>query len=597
MTVALPKPTASLEPRASNLEVVRIELARARIMARAWSDTIPETRRTGLSAKFARTALEVFADEVAPSVHLSPPFAIAKGKLDATAQQLAAAMGRLAATLPITEGCNALTSLYTALLPSKERSSLGAFYTPAALTQRLLDLATEGGVDWKTARVLDPASGGGAFLLEAAAKIRASLAGSEPAFILAQLGTRLSGMELDPHAASLSQAALEIVHADLAHASGRDVPIFVKVCDTLEEQPNEVYDLVVGNPPYGRVRLTAAQRVRYARSLYGHANLYGVFTDIALRWTRPGGVIAYLTPASVLGGQYYAALRQLLAEEAPPVTIDFVHARKGVFEDVLQETLLALYRKGGDRTRFQVHYLNVDNERQARLTKNGKVGLPMDATAPWLAPREPAHVQLIAAAENLPSKLIDWGYEVSTGPLVWNRFKPQMRARAGRGLHPLIWAEAVTADGRFVFRADKKNHAPFFKPEKGDEWLIVDRSCVLVQRTTAKEQQRRLIAAELSQEFIETHGGVVIENHLNMVRATGAPKVSPAAVAAVLNSETVDQVFRCINGSVAVSAFELKAIPLPSVSAMAPIEQLIRQGATRVAIEKALSGLYGLETA
>lgn len=595
MNVALSKPNPLCKPKALDLEPIRIELARARIMARAWSETIPETRRTGNAARFARAALEIFAEEVAPGVKLSPPFAITKGKLDATAKQLADSMGRLAAALPITEGCNALTSLYTTLLPGKERSSLGAFYTPAALTRRLLDLATEGGVDWKTARVLDPASGGGAFLLEAAARMRASLAGSEPAFILAQLGTRLSGMELDPHAASLSQAALEITLADLARASGREVPVFVKVCDTLEEQAHAIYDLVVGNPPYGRVQLTAAQRVRYARSLYGHANLYGVFTDIALRWTRPGGVIAYLTPTSVLGGQYYAALRQLLAEEAPPVAIDFVHARKGVFEDVLQETLLALYQKGGARTRFQVHYLNVDSERQARLTKNGKVGLPADATAPWLAPREPAHVALIAAAEDLPSRLADWGYEVSTGPLVWNRFKQQMRARAGRGLHPLIWAEAVTADGRFVFRADKKNHAPFFKPEKGDEWLVVNRSCVLVQRTTAKEQQRRLIATELSQEFIETHGGVIVENHLNMVRAIGAPKVSPAAVAAVLNSETVDQVFRCISGSVAVSAFELEAIPLPPASAMAAIEQLVRQGATRAAIEKALRDVYGLK--
>ena len=345
------------------------------------------------------------------------------------------------------------------------------------------------------------------------------------------------------------------------------------------------------------LQLTSAQRTRYARSLYGHANLYGVFTDIALRWARPGGVIAYLTPTSVLGGQYYAALRKLLAKEAPPVAIDFVHARKGVFEDVLQETLLALYQKGGDRTRFQVHYLNVDNERQARLTKNGKVGLPSDAGAPWLAPREPAHVGLIAAAEGQSSRLSDWGYGVSTGPLVWNRFKPQMRARAGRGLHPIIWAEAVTADGRFIFRADRRNHAPFFKPEKGDDWLIVNRSCVLVQRTTAKEQQRRLIAAELSQDFIDTHGGVIVENHLNMVRAVGAPKVSPATVAAVLNSDTIDQVFRCISGSVAVSAFELAAIPLPPVSEMAAIERLVKKRATRAAIEKSLRSIYGLDKA
>ena len=589
----LKKPMAP--PAHIDLEGRRIELARARVVARAWSETVSESRRKSQAALFSRGAIEAFAAVIVPDLALSAPFVTPRGKLDATARQLAVSIGREAAALPMLEGCHFLTSLYTTLLPGKERSALGAFYTPPALVQRLLDLASEGGVDWSTARVLDPASGGGAFLLEAAARMRRALDGSEPAFILAQLGNRLSGFELDPHAASLSQAALEIILSDLRIGSGRDMPVFVKVCDTLEETPAELYDLVIGNPPYGRVTLTAAQRARFARSLYGHANLYGVFTDIALRWARPGGVIAYLTPTSMLGGQYYAALRKLLADKAPPVAIDFVHARRGVFEDVLQETLLALYCKGGTRRRFQVHYLHVDNEREARLTKNGKVGLPTDASAPWLAPREPAHVGLIKAAEGMATRLADWGYGVSTGPLVWNRFKPQMRARAGRGLHPLIWAEAVTADGRFIFRANKRNHAPYFKPELGDGWLVVDRSCVLVQRTTAKEQDRRLIAAELSQAFIDAHGGVVVENHLNMVRTIGAAKVSPAAVAAVLNSDIVDQVFRCISGSVAVSAFELESIPLPPASAMATIEKLVAKGASRGTVEKSLRALYGVK--
>lgn len=596
MAFADEKPSKSRAAKTPNLAVVRAELARTRFVARAWAETIPESRRTSQAALLARAALEAFAAKAAPTLKLSAPLAEVRGKLDLTAQQLAKTMGDYAAQLPVLEGCHALTSLYTTLLPGKARSELGAFYTPPALTKRLLDLAEEGGVDWKTARVLDPASGGGTFLLEAAARMRASLVEAEPAFILAQLGTRLAGMELDGNAAALSQAALEIAFADLITASGRDAPMFIKVGDTLEAEPSETYDLVIGNPPYGRVQMTEAQRLRYARSLYGHANLYGVFTDIAVRWARPGGVIAYLTPTSALGGLYYTALRRLLAEEAPPVAIDFVHARRGVFEDVLQETLLALYEKGGTQTEFQVHYLTVESELQAKLTKNGKVSLPERSGDPWLAPREPSHVPLIKAATALNSRLQDWGYQVSTGPLVWNRFKPQMRAKAGKGIYPLIWAEAVTADGRFVFRADKRNHAPYFKTEKGDDWLVVDRSCVLVQRTTAKEQQRRLIAAELPQAFINKHDGVIVENHLNMVRAL-KPKVSPAAVAAVLNSDIIDQVFRCISGSVAVSAFELEMIPLPPVEAMAGVEQLVSAGATRAAIESALRSAYGMDAA
>jgi adenine-specific DNA-methyltransferase len=71
--------------------------------------------------------------------------------------------------------------------------------------------------------------------------------------------------------------------------------------------------------------------------------------------------------------------------------------------------------------------------------------------------------------------------------------------------------------------------------------------------------------------------------------------VSPAVVAAVLNSDIVDQVFRCISGSVAVSAFELEAIPLPPAAAIRPLERLVAKGATRASIEKALRDFYGLK--
>src|SRR5205823_10639815 len=132
--------------------------------------------------------------------------------------------------------------------------------------------------------------------------------------------------------------------------------------------------------------------------------------------------------------------------------------------------------------------------------------------------------------------------------------------------YPLIWAEAVTPDCRFVFRSEKKNHEPYFEPRHGEDWLITRTPCVLVQRTTAKEQKRRLIAAELPGEFIRLHGAVVIENHLNMIRpTTECPGISTAALTALFNSDVVDEAFRCINGSVAVSAAELEALPTPAL--------------------------------
>jgi adenine-specific DNA-methyltransferase len=580
-------------PAAADLEAQRYELARARQLARAWAKTLPEPRRRDMAALFTRAAIESYRLQARPHAQLSPPFARPYGQLDLAVDELAQAIGREAAPLPIDEAAYFLTGLYTALLATRERGALGAFYTPPSLASRLLDMAEEQGVDWTCARVLDPASGGSAFLLPVAQRMITILRWAEPQFVLRQIGARLLGLELDPYAAGFGQNAIELLLADVTAAAGQPAPVVVRVADTLEEPPAARFDLVIGNPPYGRVALTPEQRHRFSRGLYGHANLYGVFTDIAVRWAKKGGVIAYLTPTSFLSGHYYSALRELIAKEAPPVAIDFVHARRGVFEDVLQETFLATYHRGAKPGRVQVHYVQVASEREARVIRNGTIGLPSPASQPWLAPRDPKHSKLISVADSMPARLADWGYSVSTGPLVWNRFKDQMRERPGRSVHPLIWAEAVTAEGRFIYRAEKRNHAPYFKIELGDAWLLVKEACVLVQRTTAKEQPRRLIAAELPGEFVTQHSGVVVENHLNMVRPTSRQKVSPATVAAVLNSRIVDELFRCINGSVAVSAFELEAIPLPSPAAMRGVERLVAQGAGSEELERELARLYG----
>ena len=577
-----------------------IGLQPSRALAREWVQRVDSRRRQAAAWSFTAEAIRGYVEAqgqiLGEPLQVSPLQLALTYKLDHFAAEQARSLGRAVASLPLVQACYQLSATYTALLPPTLRSAWGAFYTPPALTDRLLDLAAEAGADWAAARVLDPACGGGAFLLPVALRMRAALPKLEPGAFLSHLVTHLHGFEIDPFAAWLTQVWLETAFAQEVRAASAPFPALVEVCDSLEQHPaaSDGFDLVVGNPPYGRLTLTPAQRTRYRRSLFGHANLYGLFTDLAVRWTKPGGVLAYVTPTSFLAGEYFKALRALLARDAPPLALDFVTARKGVFEDVLQEAALTTYRRGGSGNQATVHYLTVSAESTAAVTEAGRFKLPANPSDPWLAPREPGHQRLVDKIAHMPARLADWGYGVSTGPLVWNRFKSQLRSRPAKSTFPLIWAEAVTPAGRFVFRAEKRNHEPYFQVRAVDEWLKVTTSCVLVQRTTAKEQSRRLIAAELPAAFIAQHGGaVVVENHLNMVRPLdGVPKVSPAAVAAVLNSAAADQAFRCISGSVAVSAFELEALPLPSVAAMRRIEQLIRQNVGAVAIEAALQRLY-----
>ena len=409
-----------------------------------------------------------------------------------------------------------------------------------------------------------------------------ALKGAEPTIALQSIGARLRGFELDPFGAWLARIALTIALLPISTKAGRGARDLVETRDSLELDRAErgSWDLVIGNPPYGRVTLTPERRRKFARSVYGHANLYAVFTEAALHWVKPGGIVGYVTPTSMLSGLYYRALRALLASEAPPLTVNLVSERDGVFADVLQETMLATYRKGGTPVAGKVGFIEAAPNGGGVLRREaGRFNLPAAAYSPWLLPRSAGQAALTRRLREMPHRLSHYGYSVSTGPLVWNRHKDQFRATKTVSAFPVIWAELVTSRGRFVWRSDRRNHAPWFeaKPPK-DDWLIVGRPCVLVQRTTAKEQARRLIAAELPESFIRGHGGVLVENHLNMVRAIGgSPSVSASVIAALLGSSTVDAAFRCINGSVAVSAFELEELPLPSPAVMTRLARLVER--------------------
>ena len=518
--------------------------------------------------------------------------------LAASTESLARAIGKTAAKLDVMDAGYLIGSLYTGMMPERVRAELGAYYTPPALCERLLDLATQAGVDWRSAWVLDPACGGGAFLAPVARRMAASMDDSSAIVALKHIQRRLHGLELDAFAGWMSQVFVDVTLGALYHAAGERLRPVVRVIDALDQTPGpDGFDLVVGNPPYGRVRLTPPLRKKFRRSLFGHANLYGVFTDLALRLAKPGGAIAYVTPTSFLAGEYFKALRGLLGWEAPPVSIDFVGARKGVFADVLQETLLAVYRRGDSGGKARVHFISPRSNGLIEITAAGSFRLPESLERPWLVPRTKSQFKLVRRVEKFPCRLADYGYSVSTGPLVWNRHKSSLRQRAGEGRYPLVWAESVRSDGSFEFRAQKRNHQPYFEPKPREHWVVTDFPCVLLQRTTAKEQNRRLIAAELPSSFIEQHGGIVIENHLNMIKPmNGAPKVRPALLATLLNCEAVDQAFRCISGSVAVSAYELQALHLPSPESLKEIENLVERNAERDAIERAANRLYGYES-
>lgn len=570
-------------------------------MAKGYAETIKnDAKRLEHARQYCAVLVQSLWEqrcaELNVSLQITAPTSVGKkNELTPDVLNVAEDTGKIIALFPTADAAFLIGSIYTAMMPNELRAQLGAFHTPPPLVDRLIEMAEDAGFDPAKHSVIDPSCGGGAFLVPAALKMLKAESRMGPKFLFKRVVSRLKGIELDPFSAWIARVALEIALLPLCVSAKTRLPKDTIICgDALEHSAIGKFDLVIGNPPYGRITLSQKMREFYSRSLYGHANLYGLFTDLALRIVKSTGVIAYLTPTSFLGGKYFMNLRSLLSAASTPVAFDLVSDRDNVFDNVLQETILATFKAGNYKQPATVSNLIPKGMHTAEKSKIGSFSIP-NGNAPWLIPRTNQDNKLISTLAKMPTRLSDLGYKVSTGQLVWNRFKPQLKSKVSTKTIPLIWAESVTQSG-FRFSADKRNHAPYFELGKKQDFLVTRASCILVQRTTSIEQSRRLIAAVIPQEFINQHGGVAVENHLNMIYPNnGAPLVSIDLIEVLLNSKIVDQVFRCISGSVAVSAYELNSLPLPTEEQLNSLALSIRKGAKKEFLERKIAIFYGVD--
>lgn len=124
--------------------------------------------------------------------------------------------------------CARIGNLYCSLLPTGLRARQGSFFTPPALATLLLQRATEAGTDWRTCRVLDPACGGGAILLPALRRLLAVLSDTAPDIVLAEVATRVRGIDIDPMAAWLAQVMCDAALLPWTSATGTPPPRIVE---------------------------------------------------------------------------------------------------------------------------------------------------------------------------------------------------------------------------------------------------------------------------------------------------------------------------------------------------------------------------------
>lgn len=226
-----------------------------------------------------------------------------------------------------------------------------------------------------TVRLLDPACGSGAFLIEAFDQLHAAylasndrleeLRGHRTLFDLDKriLENNLYGVDLNEEAIEICRLSLWIKTAErgkaltsldhtiqVGNSLVADPALCAKAFDWQVAFPEVFkaggFDVVVANPPYVRQELLGPIKP-YLESAYkvyhGMADLYVYFYELGLRLLKPGGLLSFIVTNKWMKSSYGEPLRRFFSEHAwVESVVDFGHAKQ-IFEeaDVFPSIIIA----------------------------------------------------------------------------------------------------------------------------------------------------------------------------------------------------------------------------------------------------------------
>jgi len=420
------------------------------------------------------------------------------------------------------EGLSAITSDWLDRTAPAARKALGQYMTPRPVADALAE-----GIGLRPGmRTLDPGVGTGELLR---------------AVLDRQPELEATGWDIDETAV---EAARRLVpEAELEVRSALD-----------PERDSELFDLVIGNPPYFQLRLSPADRRRFAGVISGRANIFALFFQLGFERLRPGGTLAYIVPPSMNSGAYFEALREHITERA-------------VIEDltILDETDIF----EGANTAVQLLVLK---KREPSPEAPGEVG-----RISGVETGNPTHRKFIFRREATeagfrrvlfssdPGRLAkefvgrktlwEFGLEAVTGQVIWNQNRDRLAQKSGPGRVRLIWSHDIGAGELRVGKPGGRPEKPGFYDSRDGGRRPLTGPAIVVNRVVGAVGRGELRAALIpeGEEFLA-------ENHVNVVRPRRTGEADQVDWEAVLTSlrrpGIVDRV-RLLTGNTQISAREL----------------------------------------
>jgi len=469
--------------------------------------------------------------------------------------------------------------LYSDVLRPKDIKPDGQFFTPKQVSIFMAELFD---INQDKITLLDPGAGTGVLTAAFCEKL---LSRKKP------VSLAIDAFESDPEIIPFLKRVLQECKKDLEE-KGSKVEFNVLAKDFiltnepylsgpgLFERGEKFYDFVISNPPYYKVGTGSPYSRMMAELICGQPNIYAFFMTMAASMLADKGEMVFITPRSFCSGLYYKNFRKWFLRKARITRIHIFESRKRIFDKdgVLQENIIIKAIKNGKEG-----IVTITTSKDKELNVLGRLEVDYsdiisskNSESFIRIPTSELDVKILHIIDKWPSTLNKQGMQISTGPVVDFRAKEHLRQDLTKGSVPLLWMHNMQ-NMRVIWPSRRnKKPAAIASTEKTSPLLLPVKNYVLLKRFTSKDQRRRLDAAVLKQsEF--PHESVGIENHVNYIhKPKGSLSVGEAfGIAALLNTGLIDNYFRSLNGHTQVNATEIRNLPLPDLSVIKKIGEVV----------------------
>lgn len=475
---------------------------------------------------------------------------------------------------------------YAASVSSAHKKNLGQYFTPVEVADFMAELIAPRNI---TTRILDPGAGVG---ILACAACESLISQKKKALQLI-----LDVYETDQNLAIILQKTLSYL---AVYAMSHNVTISFKIhaedfilkyAHILEKTPTffdsgkncTEFDVCISNPPYFKLPKSDSRAQAAALVVYGQPNIYALFMAISASLLSRNGELIFITPRSFASGPYFQAFREYFFETVKPEFIHIFDSRRDAFErdGVLQENIIIKAIRNNKNSNLERTVMISASSGIKDLKQAKRKNLTFDAVLNLDTKEKILKIPHNDNVEAILNKMSHWhgslhkyGLEISTGPVVPFRavdFISHKKDRT-RLFAPLLWLQNVQPMN-VVWPANARHKPQYIQISPESAYLLVpNKNYVLLRRFSAKEEARRLIAAQLVCGTLPDEW-IGLENHLNYIhRPSGTLSQEETLGLAVLyNSSFFDAYFRMLNGSTQVSATEVRSIPLPSLEIITEI--------------------------